>query len=318
MSWSCIDWVRGRLSAASRVKRRLLVLAVVALLLAAVAPSLHSYTPHVLNLQRRFRGEAPNLIGMSRFTRIIANSARWLRGNSPPLDGRGYSVLGPWGDGHILKYVAAKPVVQDNFGDDVAPENFALAEDYYAALDEGEALEIIAPLRTRYVVVRSSGSGHGGDYLPSSIFSRLYLLRGSRGVIRRGGRESEAVPALKRHRLVFESPPVLPGGERQRSFVKIFERVDGALVEGAAEPGAAVRAKLRVASRDGESFEYRSLAHADESGRYSLRLPYSNERFSSNVMVGDHYLIGSSGQVRELRISEEDVQRGHTIEGPSL
>jgi dolichyl-diphosphooligosaccharide--protein glycosyltransferase len=319
VSWACIDWARARLSTASALKRRALGLLAGALLLAVVAPSVLDYTPHLLNLRSRLRGEAPTLMFVSHHGRLVVDSARWLRKNSAPLGVRGYSVLGPWGDGHILKYVAARPVVQDNFGDDVAPENFALAEEYFSALREEEALEIIAPLRTRYVLVRSTGSGHGGEYGPSSIFNKLYLLRGSHDrLIRRGSGEIVVVPSLKRHRLVYESPPADQGKRSRGSFVKIFEVVAGARVVGDARPGAVVLVKLDVESRHGEPFEYRSATRADETGRYTLRLPYSNERFSPDVKVGQRYAIASERRRGEIAISEEAVRRGSSMEGPAL
>jgi dolichyl-diphosphooligosaccharide--protein glycosyltransferase len=318
-SWTCIDWARARLSTASALKRRAISVLAVVLLLVVVAPSILGYTPYLLDLRSRLRGETPTPVGISHDMRLVVESARWLRKNSAPLGVRGYSVLGPWGDGHILKYVAARPVVQDNFGDDVAPENFALAEEYFSALHEREALEIIAPLRTRYVQVRSTGSGHGGEYKPSSIFHRLYLLRGSRNrVSRRGSSEFVVVPSLKRHRIVYESPPADERERTRNSLVKIFEVVAGARVVGDARPGAVVMVKLDVQSRHGEPFEYRSLTRADQSGRYALRLPYSNERFSPDVKVGEHYTIASERRQDEFAISEEAVQGGLSLEGPPL
>jgi asparagine N-glycosylation enzyme membrane subunit Stt3 len=291
----------------------------VVLLLFVVTPSILGYTPHLLNLRSRLRGEAPTLAGISHRMRLVVDSARWLRENSAPSGVRSYSVLGPWGDGHILKYVAAKPVVQDNFGDDVAPENFALAEEYFSALREREALEFLAPLRTRYVLVRSTGSGHGGEYGASSMFHRLYLLRGSRDRVSRPGSSSfVVVPSLKRHRLVYESPPADPAERPRNSFVKIFEVVAGTRVVGDAQPGAVVMVKLGVESRHGEPFEYRSLTRADETGRYTLRLPYPNERFSPDVKVDERYVIASERRTGELAVSEEAVQRGLSLEGPAL
>jgi len=319
MSWACVDWARARLSTASAPKRRTLSVLAVVLLLAVVAPSILGYTPHLLDLRSRLRGEAPTLVGISHNMRLVVESARWLRENSAPLGEQGYSVLGPWGDGHILKYVAERPVVQDNFGDDVAPENFALAEEYFSALREREALAIIAPLRTRYVQVRSTGSGHRGEYKPTSIFHRLYLLRGSRDrVTRPGSDEIVVVPSLKRHRLVYESPPADPGERPRNSLVKIFEVVAGARVVGDAQPGVVVMVKLDVESQHGEPFEYRSLTRADESGRYALRLPYPNEKFSPDVKVDERYVIASERREGQFSISEEAVQRGLSKEGPAL
>jgi len=149
--------------------------------LLAFAPPVRSYRMHFENAGRILRGEEAVPVGTLLHNRFVADAARFLRDHSPEPEAAHYSVLGPWGDGHILKYVAERAIVQDNFGDDVAPENFDRAEQYFSARNELEALDIVSPMATRYVLVRSKGSGHSHGYAPDSQFSRLYQLRGSRG-----------------------------------------------------------------------------------------------------------------------------------------
>ncbi|HEX2484859.1 MAG TPA: STT3 domain-containing protein, partial [Myxococcota bacterium] len=76
---------------------------------------------------------------------------RWLRANSPPTSGwlgdgplPEYGVLAPWGLGHALRYAAQRPLVQDNFGDDVGEEGFSAAEAYFSAPSEEAGLAILA------------------------------------------------------------------------------------------------------------------------------------------------------------------------------
>ena len=90
-------------------------------------------------------------------------------------------MLAAWGDGHQLRYVAERPMVQDNFGDDVGERSFALAEAYFAEPSEAAALRIAEQLRARYVVVRGGGSGHSQGYSARSLFARLHKLRGAEG-----------------------------------------------------------------------------------------------------------------------------------------
>ncbi|VTT88172.1 transmembrane oligosaccharyl transferase [Halorubrum sp. DM2] len=59
-------------------------------------------------------------------------------------------------------------------------------------------------------------------------------------------------------------------------FVKTFERVPGATVEGSgAAPGQEVEATVEMRKLNGQTFEYTQYATADENGEFELTLPYS-------------------------------------------
>jgi len=59
-------------------------------------------------------------------------------------------------------------------------------------------------------------------------------------------------------------------------FVKTFERVPGATVEGSgAAPGQEVEATVEMEKPNGQTFEYTQYAEADENGEFELTLPYS-------------------------------------------
>jgi hypothetical protein len=176
--------------------------------------------------------------GMAR----IVEAARWLREHSPPTSGwlspgppPEYGVLGPWGVGHVLRYVAERPVVQDNFGDDVGREGFDAAEAYYAAESEAAGAAILEELRVRYVLVGPAGSGHGRGYGPASLLARLRHEGTSGGGA--GAAEPPAAP-LERHRLVYESGSRGPDGE---PHWKLFEWVPAAPPAPAAPAAAGPR-----------------------------------------------------------------------------
>jgi asparagine N-glycosylation enzyme membrane subunit Stt3 len=278
------------------------------------------YGPDIENLLRAARGEAPHLPETAARRRLVTGAARWLRAHSPEPIGPGYSVLGPWEDGHLIKYVAERATVQDNFGDDVSAENFDLADRYFASEDESEALEILDQTRTRFVLVRDAGSGQTDQYQPTSMLSRLYLMRGSSGRVHQPKR-GRVVPvrALHRHRLVYESPRLNQGGPgpEAKSFAKLFEIVPGARVLGHAEPGAHVAVRLELRTRLGP-FVYHTNGKADDSGRYSLRLPYSNEVFSPDVRAASSYTFASGEKTAFLSVPEAAVQGGLELEGPEF
>ncbi|GAB7008113.1 oligosaccharyl transferase, archaeosortase A system-associated [Halorubrum trueperi] len=62
----------------------------------------------------------------------------------------------------------------------------------------------------------------------------------------------------------------------QDDWVKTFERVPGATVEGSgATPGEEVEATVELEKPSGQTFEYTQYAEADEDGTFELTLPYS-------------------------------------------
>ena len=284
-----------------------------------VSPVVEFYRPFVAQLHASVSGEPPRIEASARSIQLVVGAARWLRDNSPPPERAGYSVLGPWGDGHILKYAAERPVVQDNFGDDVAVENFELAEAYFSARSERAGLAVLAKTKSRYVLVRSTGSGHTSGYAYDSLHSRLFHLMGTEGRAQPDDSgDGGAISALVHHRLIYESPPLRSGPGPAHTFCKLYEVVTGAELVGPANPGAQVQVVLPVRSRHGEGFYYAATTRADAAGRYALRLPYSNDRFSPDVRVGTHYSITSDGAESTVSIREAWVRTGVRIEGPSL
>lgn len=278
---------------------------------------LNSYRSHFENVARSLRGHDTPPVGTLLHASFVTAAARFLRDHSPPIEDAPYSVLGPWGDGHILKYVAERPVVQDNFGDDVAPQNFQRAEEYFAARDESSALTIISPMRTRFVLVRATGSGHSRGYTHDSQFTRLYHLKGSSGnPIGPGGRRYPAVEALHRHRLVYRSPPLRAGGKEP--YCMLFEVVEGAELVGRANPGADVRLSLGVEPRAGGRFDYVVSTRANAAGVYTARLPYSNASATPDVRIASHYKIRSGQQSRTVSIPEAAVLEGLRVDGPDF
>ena len=109
-----------------------------------------------------------------------------------------------------------------------------------------------------------------------------------------GANPTERVEALEHYRLVHatesDSPLAfiesqvqgllgvedVPFSTTDRDWVKTFERVPGAAVEGSgAEPGQEVEATVEMAKPNGETFEYTQYAEADENGAFELHLPYA-------------------------------------------
>ncbi|MFP6655796.1 MAG: hypothetical protein VCB25_09215, partial [Myxococcota bacterium] len=280
-----------------------------------------SYRLHLDNLGRSLRGEATSPVGLQRHAHFVAEAARFLRNHSPagpsPFETANYSILGPWGDGHILKAIGERAVVQDNFGDDVAPVNFVRAEEYFAARRETEALAILLPMRTRYILVRSTGSGHSTGYSYESLFSRLYRLRGNRGVVWKAAAQDTTIEQpLSRHRLIYQSTPL--DSTDSQPYIMLFEIVSGAELVGQAAPDATVKLRLEIMPRHGKRFQYDASVLADGDGVYRFRLPYANESLSPNVRIARHYSLRVGTQRAKVVVPESAILSGARIEGPSF
>ena len=218
----------------------------------------------------------------------------------------------------LLRYVARRPVVQDNFGDDVGTRNFARAEAYFSASSEPEALRIAEALRVRYVLVRSGGSGHGRGYAPNSMFKRLHRLRGAAGeAAGSDGGVSFAVPSLVHHRLIFEARARDPRAGATRPDYKIFEIVPGARVSGLAAPGKRVTVRLPIGVGS-QRFVYETGVRADSEGRYALILPYPNRSPTADVTPAPQYQLNSGKATAGLVVSESAVRSGARLNGPTL
>jgi hypothetical protein len=112
-------------------------------------------------------------------------------------------------------------------------------------------------------------------YTSSSLFARLHKLRGAGGSFGAiGGKPAERVPALARHRLIFDADVAWGPSQGRRPSYKIFEIVPGATLTGRARPGAEVRGELRCdAGRHGRINASTGEARAGADGRYQLVVP---------------------------------------------
>jgi asparagine N-glycosylation enzyme membrane subunit Stt3 len=228
-------------------------------------------------------------------------------------------VLAAWGDGHQLRYAAERPMVQDNFGDDVSERSFALAERYFAAASEADALRIAEQLRARYVVVRAGGSGHSQGYSARSLFARLHKLRGAEGSFGGApGVPAAHVPALSQHRLIFDADVSWGASGGVRPSYKVFEIVSGARIAGRAAPGAPVHAELRIALGRSGRMTFSGETYAGPDGRYEIVVPYANDAGGGPIRPGDAYRIRSGGREVSISLSDTQVREGARVAAPPL
>jgi dolichyl-diphosphooligosaccharide--protein glycosyltransferase len=256
--------------------------------------------------------------------------AQWIGEHTPgtsgylePAASPEYSVLSDWTDGHILEYVARRPTVTNNFGDDIGEENMELAEAYYRA-PEPEAVRLLERLGARYVVHEGRRVRTRWEAGPDSMLSRLYFFDGQEGrrsVAIRAGLAQEvrfAAEAVRHHRLVFETGQAPYPAKGMRPAFKVYEYVPGALVSGRALPGSRVKARISIETQTGRRFDFVSSTRTDAAGRYELRLPYANTSVPGYVRTGSYYELSAEGVVTRLRVEEAAVLHGREMPGPDL
>jgi dolichyl-diphosphooligosaccharide--protein glycosyltransferase len=252
-----------------------------------------------------------------RYVRSMAyrTIASWLKENSPKtagyLDGARppeYGVLAVWDMGHLVRYIAERPQVQDNFGIYGGREGFEAARRYFAARDEGEARSILAQLGVRYVLVDRGFLGRAAD----SFARQLYVQRERAGDA--GERIRLELPPFEHHRLAMETPPKQP----RFPHVMLYEIVRGAQVEGRATPGSRVQIRLLVLSPErAGAFAYRQQTTTNAAGIYRFVLPYATG-VEEPLRSGPRYQLQCGGEPASLVVTEQAVDEGHAIAGPAL
>jgi dolichyl-diphosphooligosaccharide--protein glycosyltransferase len=323
----CICWTYAKLPA--RIVRRSgprrlaqggIALVTVLLLL----PVLSTYWTYATNQIGRLRGRPPLVGPHVRKQVAVVEMANWLRRRTPATSGwldssrrPEYGILAPWTIGHVLEYEARRPTVTDNFGDDIGRKNYLLALLYFQSR-EPAAADLLDRLGARYVVAQFAPNYLGEEPVPGSMFFSLFRYDGSLFDPPPGDREGIAVPALERHRLIYESQALAPTTPPGDPLYKVFEYVAGARIVGRAVPGASIRATLPLRTNRRREFVYTARTTASADGRYELRVPYANVGGPPGVRAGPHYTLASGGATVELRVDEHSVTTGAEIAGPNL
>jgi asparagine N-glycosylation enzyme membrane subunit Stt3 len=261
--------------------------------------------------------------------RIYDEAGRWLLQHTARTSGYldselapEYAVLANLSLGHLLRYRSERPMIQDNFGLYAGRRSFESAWAYYAERDEAAAIEILEGLGVRYVIGGAGGAGSLTGLEADAMAFRLWRRFGSDAKLRGGG----SLPGLSQHRLIFHAHTAPPhrksrslGDLRRFESLGVWEIVPGAQIEGNAEPGAAIRLSLDVATTSNTRLLYRRSSMADDRGRYRFVVPYSTDvRFSPDVWAVHPYQLESSRSSERLTVREEDVLSGAVIHGPTL
>ena len=94
----------------------------------------------------------------------------------------------------------------------------------------------------------------------------------------------------------------------QASYVKVFERVKGAVLEGKTDPGAPVQLRVEVTSNTGRMFAYRSRRTAGPDGSFRFTVPYATEAFGD--VTAAPALLEAPRCHAEVALGESEVVAG--------
>lgn len=317
--------VGRRVGAALGGSRLAVVSACTAIGLVLLAPPIAVQTwPRLGNGFRVWRGDLagrdPALLSvagsLTRFMQLVRRVTPETSGYFDPAVAPEYGVVADPNLGHAIQNVARRPTPTDPFWAFIGEENWDAAFRLLAASSEAEAVALARKLSARYVITTSSAS-------PETFEGWLHHADGTR---------SGAWPASEHFRLVAEGP--LGGVHFARSFqvqegrrvtgpgtppYKLFERVEGAVLEVLAAAGEEVIVTLRLATPGGRRIDYEAKGTAGSDGVARMRVPYATGTPESEEAVATEgpYRVRSGGGIRPQTISETAVREGAIMRSQS-
>lgn len=298
----------------------------------SLAIALGLFSPVLLNyeiprLQSGFaalRGkEFPPPTGLDLIAKNVAHFSRKVRAATPDTDGflnqrrnPEYGVIAQSNLGHVLHYYGRRATATDPMWSYIGPKNWTRSKAFFAAKDESQAIALANALEGRYVVTASTDS-------VETIAGRLHHF---------DGRASDGSTRLERFRLLTESSPGRIGlgvlyerrpenkTQHNSNAYKLFEVVQGAIIEINAIADSRVTASITIESPSGRRFIYAANGKTNAAGVARLRVPYSTGS-GTPVHATGPYRISSGYQFSRVDVDESEIRDGSTIPvtlGPGL
>jgi dolichyl-diphosphooligosaccharide--protein glycosyltransferase len=226
-----------------------------------------------------------------------------------------YGIVADPNLGHALQNVARRPTPTDPFWAFIGQENWDKAYRLLHARSEARALDLAEQLRARYVVTTSGadpstleGWLHHGDALASPGWAYGERFRLVTEAPQRG------VPLAAIFRVRSRAERLDPGS----SPYKLFEIVNGAVLEISAAPGRRVSATLSLETPTGRSLSYEASEVADANGLARLRVPYATVGRDEGEAVSARapYQVDLGECIVSLHVTDAEVRSGAVITVP--
>ncbi|HAO94260.1 MAG TPA: hypothetical protein DCR11_10375 [Deltaproteobacteria bacterium] len=316
-----VDGAKGRAAGTS---------AIVALVIVGLLPSVSFYKglPHT----------GPFLIQGD-----LEDTLFWIRDNTSatsnylyPQEKPEYGVLAQWEFGGWIEAMAKRPSVATVMG----TETHGMKESagFYLATDEREFLKIIDDNGVKYFILSKTladlpeyAAIIGED--PTGYVNRKVLPDGSETIetgqrffdllttslyLNDGQRAASPIPfrSVPGVRLVYESngQSDFKGLPQEVKKYKVFERVKGAIVKGAARPGEPVAMAGLVMTNTGRKFFVTGDTSADSEGVFYLSFFYPNvDMRAGKTGIVSGYVVQVGKKKYDLQVSEKDILEGNVI-----
>ncbi len=249
--------------------------------------------------------------------RSLTRFARMIRAATPETVGYRdadarpeYAVLVRPGHGHTLHYMARRATPANNFGPYLDRQKYVAARRFFQVPTRREALDVARRLGVRYFVTFARAPTE-----PEAFVDRLHRSDGLVGPEAPDGRL----------RLVVEGPfggvPPLrgfPAGTLPQRAVpyKLFEIVEGAVLEARLAPGEEMDVRVQVDTNLGRRLPLRARVRADASGAARLRVPYPTAGEAPVRTAGPYRVRVGDGEERRVTVSEDEVREGRVVPVP--
>ncbi len=258
----------------------------------------------------------PDILGLTA-------QARFIRGHMPPPAlGNRSAVLTSWAGGNEVMLVGERPALVSSFGPYVSPELYAEVDAVWrrdeaylvSVLDRRDAGAVAITAADLLTValpggVRALRVGRNGGV----VLDRRWMERVPLGVMLMGGSGvvEARVPHLERLMPVFAEDARAPYLSFPLPRGWVFDRVEGAVIEGDTDGPATVVATLPVTFR-GAARSWVAWA-ISPGGRWRLRVPVPAGYDGGGITTAPAYALTVNGRpAGEVRVTEADVRQGRS------
>ncbi len=244
-----------------------------------------------------------------------------------------YSILTYWDEGNLLSYYARRPVAVNN-----AMWGFKTMADIFSSEDEDSAYSLCEEYGVRYILLSTYREFDDKSYgfwpyfknMPKKPEYKLiyetvpvaekkefknwfyFWLVDHLALTPKG-----KFPAGSRFRVIFAAK----AGDRVLAPYILFERVKGARFEIRVTPETEVVLSLELTIGT-QPFAYKIRKTADNNGKLSFVLPYSNSYRSGRVETDSFYKLAyveNGNKVHAtLKVDERDVLEGRVLQASAL
>lgn len=269
----------------------------------------------------------------------LIDSLKWLQNHTPATSGYydetrpEYCIYNYWHIGNLINYYGKRPTLTNN-----TMRGFAKMARVFTADTEEKAYALCEKYQVRYFYINSFY-----DFSDKIVrFMRAYIARSNVEDARyvffpeyvdkpTGEKDfSQTFHYWLKNRLAMETSGNFDAAASRLRIVYclefagiakspgflIYELVEGALIQGVAEPASEVEISLDCRLHQVEK-TYRRKVKVGLDGHFSCRIPYATSYRNGNVTTAETYRITWKKEGKSLEgsfsISENDVRKGFTV-----